>query len=276
MLLMCQFSPKLAIWAPLIGAIGLFAVCSRNKDSHRDFVTSSGDSPTTVDAERQGHRILLECHRAYAALESYVGIITADSVTTFDDGPFHRGFTLKVNFQRPNKIRLEGILRHDAGKVVILSDGNITRSYGLGDDGPRASVADTMREWSGVTDSASLTLPSILLDIQWKRENFSLPYGSLLTAFATNAVLAGEEKIDNRPVYRVVCARDIGTWTFYVDKESLLIRVVQADTSPEQMRVHRSLGGGGYSGRIRSMRCVQTFDVERVNVKLEDTIFDRP
>ncbi|MFH1265323.1 MAG: hypothetical protein ABIK89_06305, partial [Planctomycetota bacterium] len=73
-----------------------------------------------------------------------------------------------------------------------------------------------------------------------------------MPAFATKANLTGEEKVGEHQCHRIVCPREIATWTFYVDKETLLVRRVDEDASDKQMRIQRELGGGGSSGRITS------------------------
>lgn len=57
-----------------------------------------------------------------------------------------------------------------------------------------------------------------------------------------------------------------------MDKESLLVRRFEKEASEEQMRIQRELGGGGFSGQIRSTRSVQSFEIEQVNLKLDEAI----
>jgi len=246
-----------------------------NDPKKKDFVTCTDTAVERTAAESQGGKTLLDSHSAYAALRSYVGTVTLESVADYDRGPFRETRTLKVFFQRPAKIRLEGLVPN-SGKFVILSDGEATQVFGMGLDGTRKTVQNAMLEFAGVSLGASEMLPSFLLNTKWHRDTFFLPKGSLLPAFATKANLTGEEKVGEHQCYRIVCPREISTWIFYVDKETLLIRRLDEDASEEQMRVQSELGGGGFTGRIKSTRTVQSFDVELVNVKLDETMFARP
>jgi hypothetical protein len=243
-----------------------------NDHKKRDFIACTDKALEGGAAESQGGKILLASDHAYARLQSYIGTVSLESVTDFERGPFRETRKLKVFFQRPGKIRLEGIVTN-SGEFVILSDGQATNVFGLGLDGTRNTVQDALLEFSGVSLGTSEMLPSFLLETTWRRETFALPYGALLPAFATKASMTGEEKVGEHQCYRIVCSREIATWTFYVDKETLLIRRLDEDVSDRQMRVQRELGGGGFTGSIRSTRDVQLFEVEQVNVKLDEAIF---
>ena len=251
------------------------AVQVENDSKKKDFVTCTDTAAERTVPESRGRETLLDSHRAYAALQSYVGTVTVESVADYGRGPFRETRALKVFFQRPAKIRLEGSVPN-SGKFVILSDGRVTRVFGMGLDGTRKTVQDAMLEFVGVSLGASETLPSFLLDTKWNRDTFFLPRGSLLPAFATKASLSGEEKVGEHQCYRIVCSREIATWTFFVDKETFLIRRLDEDALDEQMRVQRDLGGGGVTGRIKSTHTSQAFVVEQINVKFDETIFARP
>lgn len=243
----------------------------------KDFITCPDKVAEGAAAESQAGKVLLDSNRAYAAIRSYVGTVRLKSAANYERGLFRETRTLKVFCKRPGRIRLEGF-DSNGDKYVILCDGRTTRvsSAALRLDGTRDTIQDAMLEFSGVSLGASEMLPSILLDIKWHRETFSLPYGPLLPAFATKAKLTSEEKIGEHHCYRIVCPREIANWTFYVDKETLLVRRLDEDTSEEQMRLQRELGGGGFTGNIQSTRCVQSFEIEQINVKLDETIFARP
>jgi hypothetical protein len=220
--------------------------------------------PTAAD-------VLLASQRAHAKLESLVGTVTVEDVANYANRSFSERRTLKVFFQRPAQIRVEGSVPR-SGKFTIVSKGKATRVIGFGLDGSRPSLRYALAEFSGVSLHSSLMIPGVLMDLEWQRDTLFLPYGSLLPAFATNAELAGEERIGNSECYRLVCRRQIGTWTFYIDKENHLIRRIVEEADEEQMQVQRQAGGGGYGG-IKSIRLVQSFEFESLDAPLDAALF---
>ncbi len=261
----------------------LFSACKQNAQpiqggndlKKRDFITCTDKVVESAVVESKGGTILRDCDRAYAALQSYVGTVTLKSVADYKRGPHRESRTLKVFFRRPANIRLEGSV-DNSGKFLILSDGRTTKVFGLGLDDTRETMRDAMLEFAGVSLGTCEMLPGFLLDTKWHRDTLFLPYGAFLPAFATKANLMGEEKVGEHLCYRIVCPREIATWTFYVDEKTLLICRLDEGASEEQMRVQRQLGGGGFSGKIESTQSIQSFDIEQINIKLDEAIFAKP
>jgi hypothetical protein len=264
------------IWIVLVSACGPNdGPVPGGESKAKDYITLTDTTAKGPAAELPGSKVLLDAARAYASLQSFVGTVRVESAANYAAGPYQETRTLKVYYQRPGKIRLEGLVPN-SGPFLIVSDGQTTRVSGFGIAGTRATVRDALAEFGGVSIRSTVMLPGTLLDTQWNRENFLLPYGAYLPAFATKADPAGEETVGGYRCDRVVCPREIGTWTFFVDREKRLIRRLIEETSEEQMRVQKRLGGGGFTGRIQSTRYVQSFEVEQVNVKLDDAMFARP
>jgi hypothetical protein len=124
----------------------------------------------------------------------------------------------------------------------------------------------------GTALGATIMIPSDLLPIEWDKDDGDpdLPRGQLLPAFATKAVLAGEEKVEKHPCYKVVCERKVGTWTFWVDKKSSLLRKCEERVSPKH-----GLGLGLW-GRSTSRLQTETYTIDSINKKLDDKLFADP
>src|SRR4051812_21438146 len=121
-----RMNRRIHVFIAVIG-IGLWSEWSRGdspppvggKLTPRDFITCIGESGGGTSAERQGNKVLRDSYHAYAGLQSFVATDSVDSVTDFPDGPLRQTFQLKVQFQKPGKVRMEGPLKH-GGKLLIL------------------------------------------------------------------------------------------------------------------------------------------------------------
>lgn len=82
--------------------------------------------------------------------------------------------------------------------------------------------------------------------------------------------------MDGHKCHRVVCEREIQTWTFYIDAESHLIRQIDETASIKQKQAQKRHGGGGVSGKIQSTTLTQTFKIQEVNKKLDPSLFKIP
>lgn len=254
---------------------------SSEKEEAEDLITVR---PASKEAAKEGHltgeEVLLRSVKAYAKLRSYQGTVSVESRWAYKNetgGP--SSAKVKITFSRPKHIRVEGV--DSSGKnFTILSDGDKTwKSWELEKNGAfeeARSLKDALIEFQGVGLGACTKLSAALLPIEWSRDRIFFPKGQLLSAFATQAKLEKEEKIKDQLCYRVVCERQIGTWTFWVDKDNFLLRQVKETTSPEQMAMQRKHGGGGASGKIQSSTTTETFTIDWINRAVDKKNFEVP
>ena len=256
----------------LLGLVAFAAVgCSdagKPEVAHQtDLITvSAGNSKGGKAAE-----ILLRSRAAYAKLQSYKGSIRLVDTWEYVGRSRTVTKTAKVLFSRPNKMRLE-FQDSVEETVLVISDGNRVVSTDLKTEGAfetHKSLQEALSLWTGVSSWISTTLPGILLNTSWEAETTFLPSGSLLSALATKAELQRTETVDGHDCHKIVCVRDIATWTLWIDVESNLVRRINATISPEQMNVLKQYGGGGRSGRIVKKENDQTFSIDEINPSLD-------
>ncbi len=126
----------------------------------------------------------------------------------------------------------------------------------------------------GISLRASVFLPAFLLGIDWTAKEIKFPPGGhSLPDFAKNAQLKGTVTVDDRECHKVECVYDVGTWVFIVDMENFLVRQIIDTASPDQMKVQRQRGGGGFSGNIQSVENIQTFHIDSLNEPLNPALF---
>ena len=242
---------------------------------------SPGEGPPAVvkedgiENELTASAILLQSQSAYDELKSYWGTIDVTSALTAGQAP--QRAEAQVVFKRPEFMRIDGkttpVLPWDPtsqSDFIILSDGAavwdwdelmqktkvLSRSPG---------ILDSLEKFAGVTQGASRTLPSILLKAR------THPYLSdrLLAAMAVGAVLEGQESIDGAPCYRVSNQHVSGTYTFWVDRESFLLRKHQVERDAKQIR---RFTGARFS-RLYSTNTIEHYTIESINVELDDELF---
>ena len=223
--------------------------------------------------------ILLQSQSAYDQLKSYWGTIDVTSALTAGEPP--QRAEAQVVFKRPEFMRIDGkttpVLPWDPtsqSDFIILSDGAAVWDW---DElmqktkvlTPSPGIVASLKKFTGVSQGASSTLPSILL----KASKSTHPYLSdrLLAAMAVGAVLEGQESIDGAPCYRVSNQHVSGTYTFWVDRELFLLRKLQRERAPKQpIRFEPALFSGAYSV---SVNVVEHYTIESINEELDDELF---
>jgi hypothetical protein len=137
------------------------------------------------------------------------------------------------------------------------------------------SVKYSIWLFQGTGLGATIIVPSCLLQIEWDPDDgINYPHRrQLLQALATKAVLSGNEKINESECYRLVCEREIYTWTFWIDRESFLLRKTEKRASPEQISVQKRYGGGDFTGKIRTTVNTELYTIEAVNKPIDEKLF---
>lgn len=241
--------------------------------------SKSGDNGLTVPPDAQpsgaqftaGRRILSESQHAYANVHSYDGTIEVSATSgypTRTSSSEQRVFD--VRFEAPHKLRMDGedsngdpfVIRLDSKSTTIEWNGEVQQFN---------SAEEAFYGFSGITLDGSLLLPGCLLNIDWDNEASLSVFpqqNSFLDAWATKAQLDGTALIEGAKCHRIVCEREIVTWTIYVDTESSLLRCVNFEVNEEQMRRLNGIGqGGGASGSVISMKRSQIFHIDQVEWK---------
>jgi hypothetical protein len=245
----------------------------------QDFVTiqqTGGD----LEDDRSGSHILLASSKSYKSLNSYVGRV---DVTAKADYPGNvsnaQSAQVKVIFAAPTRIRLEGLTRWTpwfSPAFVVIADGEeIWESLSVQDSGAfrrGQSIRETLLTFEGVYCGMTTMLPAILLDISWSAEHIGLPRGRWLDAFATRAVLDGEEAVGANACYRIVCEREAATWTLWVDRYTNMIRRIKQERSTDQVQKY----GAGFSGRIIGLSITETHHVDGTDREIDMSVFRKP
>lgn len=262
---------------------------SKSPETFIDSITVNSGNKQQTDAappysdkpenELTGADILQRSHQAYAKLKTYKGTILSNSAVGFGTNTLKLSLQAIIVFQAPAKFRFEG-KDDNRDPYVIICDGKDTWSspfvkgrklhYELG---KTAGIRDSLAEFLGATNSMTAMLPAILMQVAP-----TLPRGKkLLPAFATKATLDGEETIDGHRCYRVVCERDVGRWTFWVDTEIFLFRRLERLKSPKHMAFRRK-GSSGHDAvdRISSRRTIENYEIESIDAELDEALFQVP
>jgi hypothetical protein len=263
----CQTTFRVSITIAL--AACLFSCgCEAPKTSpsvNFDSLTVSPENrPEGADFE-QGRAILEASRRAYSSISSYDGTIELSTKATFPGETHPQQRTLKVHYQRPGNLRLEGRNSNDDPFVIeITPDSASIRRKDEIENFP--SGKDALVAFSGATLYSSLVLPGCLLDVAWGNEDWILPRDkSLFDAWATKARLDGSASVDGRGCQRIVCERDTMTWTIYVDEKTKLLCRVDVEISERNMeRLKEKGASGGFSGRLLGIERSQVFSIDEV------------
>ncbi len=254
--------------------------CSGPSGTEKDLVTVEDDNVGKTDAYLRGEEILKASRQAYSKLRSYQGTIRIASTSQYGERAFSETRYFTIAYQRPGRIRLEG-KDSNGDAILIVSDGQRAYESSWGaQTGPEVSpverLPDVLSANSGVSLRATNTLPGILLETQWSRQTFFLPRGELLSALASKARWEGTTDVDGHKCHRIVCEREIQTWTVYVDAQSHLVRLIEETASTDQQQAQRRLGGGGFSGRIESTKLTQNFDIQAIDTEVDPSRFKIP
>ena len=244
-------------------------------------LSPGGGPPAVTEEDGIGNEltasaILLKSQSAYDQLKSYRGTIQVTNLLSASQPP--ETSSARVVFKRPQFIRIEGRTPPVTAGVpssgtdfVILSDGAEAWDWwGLKQKRqvftPSTGILDSMEGFSGVSRGASRTLPSILLKASKRTLLLS---DRLLAAMAVGAVLEGQESIDGAPCYRVSSKHPSETYTFWVDRESFLLRKLQLERDPKQpIRFMPAMFSGAYSVNL-----VEHYTIEAINEELDDGLF---
>lgn len=213
-----------------------------------------------IDEER-GRQSLLASARAYSELRTYTGTVTLSDDTAFPTGNHHESRWGRIYYRAPDALRIDGNDSNNDHFCIVAR-------------GKSGADKDVLQEYAGISLHMTVLLPSILLGTVWDTDNFSVPKGSLLPAFASKARYLGDVLVDGVLCQKVACERDIGTWIFYVGVDDALIRRIENTESEAQMAVQRELGGGGFSGQIIGSHTVQDFSIEAIDSELDDELFE--
>lgn len=267
-----------AVLKVLLGCI----CCSCGSEKKADLITVSPPvEEVRGDGKITGSQVLARVEKAYSELRSYVGTTSIVGQFEYANVTQHDQAEVTIRFSRPNKIRIDGKTSSSGAPFTVVSDGKVVwDSCSLINGGAYKEVA-TLREailsYQGVALGATVIIPSALLKIEWSGENIGLPHGkTLLSAFATHARLLGEETLGNYPCYKIVCEREIGTWTMWVDKETFLLRKMERSISEAQMAARKKYGVAGTSGKILRAVDTETYRIDQVNGAIDDAVFAPP
>lgn len=121
--------------------------------------------------------------------------------------------------------------------ISLLSDGKPEAFPGL------IPAVEALR---GVTLETANVVPDLLLPEPFEEPRWNRARTRMLTYLAEHARLVAEEAFEGFPCHRVESVRETGTWTLWIDKESLLPRGVKRTREGQQIKS----SGLGLAGRI--------------------------
>jgi hypothetical protein len=227
--------------------------------------------------------ILLRSQQAYASLSSYVGTTLVEISGVFPSTTISGTATAKVTYLRPGKIRIEGKTtpihpeNPDSGApFTIISDGKkVWKSWSVENSGQyreTTSLVEAIQSMAGVTQNAAKTIPMLLFQLQGLHHDQSSPKKQFLEVFADRAVVDGDERVKGKDCYRVVSSQPFGTWTFWIDSDHFLLRRLESKESNTQISSFTASKGS----RAQSVVRKEIFTIEKVNIQLDDRLFQDP
>jgi hypothetical protein len=176
-------------------------------------------------AEMSGADIMTKSRLSYASLQSYRGT-TSVKTTESKGGPAALRGTAKIDFSRPDQIKIEG---EDAQGhfYQIVSDGKSTTlaaSITGNMPRPQESVQLAIVRMTGIANKAPTHIPALLMDLTWGH-----PYARL-----GRCRLEGREMLGGKETYRVVDTTAEYTRTYWVDTKSFLLRQLKEEQTAQQ------------------------------------------
>jgi hypothetical protein len=180
--------------------------------------------------------------------------------------------TTIVRFRRPaDAWRLQGKTTQvrpwepDSGAPYeLIAEGkDATLSLSIMNGGraqPFKGVVPALEALRGITRETANVVPDMLLHEPFEEPRWNRSRKPFLSYLAERARLENEEAFDGYECYRVQSERETGTWTLWIDKQSLLPRGVKRTKDGSQIKS----SGLGLAGRITYMESVHQFEVTRV------------
>jgi len=213
-------------------------------------------------------------------LHSYVGMTDVTSTATYSDNTVIQHSGCLVTFARPHKIRMEGktapVYPWDADSgapFTIISNGDRTwRSWALDNDGAfrmMVSVEEAIDEMAGVTRGASQTIPRILLELPEAHLSAAGSGKPFLESFADRAEFAACEELEGQACDCVVSEQPFGTWTLWIDAETLLLRRLETRKDNAEIRKFTA----SRKSRIIESVAREAYEVRPVDVPMDDAVF---
>jgi hypothetical protein len=272
--------PRFSTLGLITAVVFMPAVCEVAHSAEHDFITIPQEFQPKGEAYVRGKQILHDSIKAYAGIAKYVGTIKLSSTATYKIGqPPGTKRSFEIQYEAPGKLQMVTrdsnndplIFVIDPDSVIVVNSGEKERFK---------SAEEALAASSGVTLYGSYVLPGCLLDIDWHNEESLLPENrSFLSAWATKARLDGTVQVEGHDCHRIVCERDVVSWTIYVDKKTMLLRRADCETNEAHMRKLRTIGeGGGATGRLLAFSRSQTFSIDELKWKEqpEDNGEDKP
>lgn len=237
--------------------------------------------------EQSGADILERSEAAYDALSSYSGTSAVISVSNRSSSARASTASAKIQFARGSGLRIEGHAAGGRGKFALFSDlKQMWTSYDRRDGGAwKESPELGLGGVTGISASAATTIPALLIRSRWGYP-FNLRH---------EAQAQGREVISRIECFKVVCGRDTGTKTFWVDSASFLLRQMreeadEAQTSAtnsrvrELLRERRDEQGKEMEARfdedkvdsIKSTMSLHVFAISAINEPLDASLFQKP
>jgi outer membrane lipoprotein-sorting protein len=255
-----------------------------HKMMHRHSLT--GDASDSADGQAcsqqrlSGKDILLRSQKTYTGLRSFVGTVSVTSTASSSQLTIVQKATAKITFVRPDKIRIEGkttpIYPSDPESGVpfcIASNGKHTwlawQSVNKDTFEPATNITEAIDSMSGVTQNATKTIPALLLQLNGLHPDPSNMEKQFFEVFAEKAVVVDREVYNGRDCYRVVSHRPFGTWTFWVDAESFLLRRLESRQSNAQIRGYTASTSSNIQLKVNN----DVFTIDALNINVDDKLF---
>jgi hypothetical protein len=219
-------------------------------------------APRAAAAPLTGPQILQKSAAAYAALPAYVGAATVQSAVTAGRQKIAQTATAVIQFQRPDKIRIEG--KDVTGQPYrIVSDGREVWSAPTSRTNPgwqkMPNVQAAIIGMTGPAAGAPATLPALLLSMPWGNP-FPRVDGSRR---------GPDVKIDGHACFQVVRADPSTMRSYWIDRQSFLLRRMKEEQNARQ------LSALSRAAALHSRVVVYSFRFDQTRGPLSPKLFQR-
>jgi outer membrane lipoprotein-sorting protein len=215
-----------------------------------------------------GQELAKRIKDAYASVKSYSGTTRASTSMAFNGSPSKMDSSATIQYARPGKFRVDGMLMMSTQKFAIVSDGSQTWMSSIRDSEiweKAEGIEMAIASFTGVSGGAVTTIPAILTDGSW---------GNVTGRIAGAKV--SRETLDGRSVYRAETSDELGAQTVWIDAETyLLVKLVQKHNVSKIGSALPEANAQQLSG-IEDYVVTETFTEVKTNHQIPDETFARP
>jgi hypothetical protein len=131
--------------------------------------------------------------------------------------------------------------------------------YNGGKPQPVEGIIPALEALRGVTGETANVIPDLLLHEPFEEPQWNPSRKRMLPYLAERAQLETVEAFDGHPCYRVQSVRETGTWTLWIDKQTLLPRGVMRTKDGDQIKS----SGMELAGKITHIEAMHHLEIKR-------------